>query len=299
MLGLTVARADVTDKPWGGGHANWHSVDSGKSRCVGRRPASGCGADAHRLGVVHGRADDGRSAGQRQESGLDHHRHRRIRRQGPLQLPGGAASSPVVMRSSIRAIGYKLDGPKTAEVAAGATATADLKLSTVKSLVPQLSSAEWFIQRCPASRSRRRSSPCASAATPCSGADVEPHARPSSSRSFMRMGALFAGLDADASAAACCPDRAASGRAVTGEAAKAAARISRQPEPRQRRFHRIRIQDAAAAEGPRHARHRHRVRPAAQGSDAARRDCRCRRPGLVLGLRAISSSACSIPRPAT
>src|SRR4051794_17108135 len=29
---------------------------------------------------------------------------------------------------SIRAIGYKLDGPKTAEVAAGSAATADLKL---------------------------------------------------------------------------------------------------------------------------------------------------------------------------
>src|ERR1041384_6803337 len=32
---------------------------------------------------------------------------------------------------SIRAIGYKLEGPKTAEVAAGATTTADLKLGAV------------------------------------------------------------------------------------------------------------------------------------------------------------------------
>ncbi len=45
---------------------------------------------------------------------------------------------------SIRAIGYKLDGPKSADVAAGASATADLKLSAVKSLVPQLSSGEWL-----------------------------------------------------------------------------------------------------------------------------------------------------------
>src|SRR5215212_619272 len=45
---------------------------------------------------------------------------------------------------SIRAIGYKLDGPKSAEVAAGTTATADLKLSPVKNLVTQLSSGEWL-----------------------------------------------------------------------------------------------------------------------------------------------------------
>src|SRR5436190_22301966 len=35
---------------------------------------------------------------------------------------------------SIRAIGYRLDGPKTAEVAAGGAATADLKLSNIKNL---------------------------------------------------------------------------------------------------------------------------------------------------------------------
>jgi virginiamycin B lyase len=46
---------------------------------------------------------------------------------------------------SIRAIGYKLDGPKTAEVPAGAAATADLKLSKVKNLTGQLSSGEWLV----------------------------------------------------------------------------------------------------------------------------------------------------------
>jgi len=46
---------------------------------------------------------------------------------------------------SIRAIGYKLDGPKTAEVAAGAAATADLKLSKIKNLTAQLSSGEWLV----------------------------------------------------------------------------------------------------------------------------------------------------------
>src|SRR3954470_9474824 len=46
---------------------------------------------------------------------------------------------------SIRAIGYKLDGPKTAEVAAGAAATADLKLGKVKNLTAQLSSGDWLV----------------------------------------------------------------------------------------------------------------------------------------------------------
>ena len=46
---------------------------------------------------------------------------------------------------SIRAIGYKLDGPKTAEVPAGAAATADLKLSKIKNLTAQLSSGEWLV----------------------------------------------------------------------------------------------------------------------------------------------------------
>ena len=45
---------------------------------------------------------------------------------------------------AIRAIGYKLDGPKAVDLTAGATATADLKLSTVKNLAPQLSSGEWL-----------------------------------------------------------------------------------------------------------------------------------------------------------
>jgi len=45
---------------------------------------------------------------------------------------------------SIRAIGYKLDGPKSAEVTAGTAATADLKLGAVKNLVTQLSSGEWL-----------------------------------------------------------------------------------------------------------------------------------------------------------
>jgi streptogramin lyase len=46
---------------------------------------------------------------------------------------------------SVRAIGYRLDGPKTVDVPAGNSGTADLKLGKVKSLVPQLSNGEWLL----------------------------------------------------------------------------------------------------------------------------------------------------------
>jgi len=45
---------------------------------------------------------------------------------------------------AIRAIGYDLDGKATADVKAGATASADLKLRQAKNLPAQLSNAEWL-----------------------------------------------------------------------------------------------------------------------------------------------------------
>lgn len=45
---------------------------------------------------------------------------------------------------SIRAIGYELEGPKTAEVAAGGTTTADVKLRPTRNLPKQLNNAEWL-----------------------------------------------------------------------------------------------------------------------------------------------------------
>jgi len=44
----------------------------------------------------------------------------------------------------IRAVGYEMDAPKTVEVAAGATATADIKLRPAKNLAAQLNNAEWL-----------------------------------------------------------------------------------------------------------------------------------------------------------
>jgi streptogramin lyase len=45
----------------------------------------------------------------------------------------------------IRAVGYEMDVPKTVEVAAGRTATADIKLRPAKSLAAQLNNAEWLM----------------------------------------------------------------------------------------------------------------------------------------------------------
>jgi virginiamycin B lyase len=45
---------------------------------------------------------------------------------------------------SIRAIGYKLDGPKSADVTASGATTADLALSKTNALVNQMSNGEWL-----------------------------------------------------------------------------------------------------------------------------------------------------------
>src|SRR4029450_2663393 len=64
--------------------------------------------------------------------------------QGRYSFPA-ARMEPGKYTISIRAIGYKLDGPKTVDVPTGNTATADLKLGKVKSLVSQLSNGEWLL----------------------------------------------------------------------------------------------------------------------------------------------------------
>ncbi len=46
---------------------------------------------------------------------------------------------------SIRAVGYNLDGTGSADIAAGKTITADLKLVKVKNIVHQMTNAEWLI----------------------------------------------------------------------------------------------------------------------------------------------------------
>jgi virginiamycin B lyase len=64
-------------------------------------------------------------------------------RDGRYSFPA-AKLEPGSYSLAIRAIGYDLDGPKTAEVSAGPAATADIKLKPTKNLVAQLTNAEWL-----------------------------------------------------------------------------------------------------------------------------------------------------------
>jgi hypothetical protein len=64
--------------------------------------------------------------------------------QGRYSFPA-ARIEPGKYTISIRAVGFKLDGPKTVDVPAGTIGTADLRLSKVKNLVPQLSNGEWLL----------------------------------------------------------------------------------------------------------------------------------------------------------
>ena len=63
---------------------------------------------------------------------------------GRYSFPAGKLE-PGHYAIAIRAGGYTLVGPKAVDLAAGAPATADIKLTKSKSLVNQLSNAEWLI----------------------------------------------------------------------------------------------------------------------------------------------------------
>ena len=63
---------------------------------------------------------------------------------GRYSFPAGRLE-PGAYTIGIRAVGYEVTGKPTAEVAAGKTATVDLKLRKTRRLASQLSNAEWII----------------------------------------------------------------------------------------------------------------------------------------------------------
>ena len=63
--------------------------------------------------------------------------------QGQYRFPTGRLEAGKYSLS-IRAVGYDLDGEGAAEISAGKTATADLKLRKTHDLAAQLTNAEWF-----------------------------------------------------------------------------------------------------------------------------------------------------------
>src|SRR6266705_1827648 len=65
-------------------------------------------------------------------------------KQGRYAFPANRLE-PGHYKLKIRAVGYDLDGPGVADVAAQKATTADLKLRKAKNIVPQLTNAEWML----------------------------------------------------------------------------------------------------------------------------------------------------------
>ena len=63
---------------------------------------------------------------------------------GQYSFPAGRLE-PGHYTLTIRAAGYQLDGAKALDVAAGAPASADIKLVKAKSVIPQMTNADWLI----------------------------------------------------------------------------------------------------------------------------------------------------------
>ena len=64
--------------------------------------------------------------------------------QGRYSFPA-ARLEPGRYSLQIRAVGYDLEGPKSADIAAGAPTSADLKLRKTRNLSKQLTNAEWMM----------------------------------------------------------------------------------------------------------------------------------------------------------
>ena len=210
-------------------------------------------------------AHDGRRPGQRQERGLDHHHHGGDQRQGPLQLPGRPPPAGQVhdldprrrlhaRRSEVGRNPGRRQRQRRPQ-AQQAPATSHLQLSNgewlaslpgtdqrqaVPDQLHRLPHAAAHLQR--AAR-RRRVDP-----------GVQPH------------GPLLrrARTPAQPQLLVSRRRRAASARASIPRSRKQAAQYPGRRQPDQSGRQGIRVQDAAAAEGPRHPRDHHRIRPAAQ-----------------------------------
>jgi streptogramin lyase len=122
---------------------------------------------------------------------------------------------------AIRAIGYQLDGPKTVEVGPGNPATADLKLGKVKSLVPQLSNAEWLLSLPGADKQKAFLAQCTGCHT-LQRVLTSPHDAGEYEQVFLRM-ARYSPGSTPTHPQPLLPGPRGERPVVTGEAAKAAA----------------------------------------------------------------------------
>ena len=188
--------------------------------------------------------------------------------QGAYSFPS-ARLEPGKYTISIRAIGYRLDGAKTVDVAGGRRGQG--RSQAQQGQEPGAAALQW---RMAAQPSRRRQAKGLSddvrglphaAARP----DLQPRCRriPAGVPAHV---ALFARQHADPSAAAAArPARRAAGR--HRRCRQGGRGIPGERHARQFGGDRISAQDAAASQGPLHQGRGHGIRPAAQGRAAARR----------------------------
>ena len=188
---------------------------------------------------------------------------------GQFSFPDGKLE-PGHYTLAIRAAGYSLTGPKAVDVGADGSATADIKLGKAKNILGQLSNAEWlasvpgddkiksFLPDCVGCHTLQRV--FTSLHTPDEWKNV-----------FTRMG-RYAPESVPARPQLIVSGGARSERprvpaAMMDQAAEFLNSVSMTNPDREE----FTLPDAAASEGPRHARDHHRIRSAAQGSAAARR----------------------------
>lgn len=76
---------------------------------------------------------------------------------GRFSFPAGRLE-PGPYALSIRAIGYDLENPRSADVTAGKNESIEIKLAPTRNLAKQMSNAEWFMSFPARTRKRKRCS---------------------------------------------------------------------------------------------------------------------------------------------
>ena len=168
---------------------------------------------------------------------------------------------------TIRAAGYDLVGPKQVDVAGGAAASADLKLAKTKNVHAQLSNAEWLASA-PGNDQIKSFLPDCVGCHTLQRVFSAIHTPDEWKQVFARMG-RYAPESVPTRPQLLLAGGPRSERPrVPANLMDAAAEFLVNANVNNPDSEGIQFQAAAAAEGPRHPRDRHRIRSAAQGSAA-------------------------------
>ena len=220
---------------------------------------------AHRQGHLPRRRRDGRRGGERPRGRLDHPHQRRHRCARASSASRPAKLDPGHYTITIRAAGYDLDGAGAADVAAGKTATADLKLKKTQNLAAQLTNADWMTSL-PDQPARRGLASCTTCHTVQRVLEFHPHRRRVHG-AHPAHDALRRDVEAEPSADS---GRPAGDQRAQGRRARAHGGILRQRQSQRRPRASLRAQDRAAPERPRDPRDHDRIRVAASRTSLSR-----------------------------